>query len=693
MTSLASISSMRQVLAALARVPGDKTVILISGGWPLDDREQQTLMTTIADEAAAARATIHSMYVGSSTASASRRTVSTTPVNDEWLRAWPLETLSSMTGGGSFRVEVGAESAFNRLQRELRGYYRLGVEQDALDRDGKPRRMKVQVARGGVTVRARNIFDIRTYHDRDWAAQLATALDAPIVATGIGLRVTSYLAPSPEDPSKVKLVLTGEASRVDPGEATIQVLVRDLEGNRIVSGEQPIGRPVGDGLTFSANLPIEPGSYIIRVAVVDGNGRVGSVDHRAEARPVSLGPVSAAGPVLIRVPIGQGEPRFALSDVRQDERLALQLELQGDGDRIGTEEVSFEIAADAKGPALLHADAEVGRSSRAGSTVAHAVADMRVLPPGEYVARATITEGGTTVGTLHRRFVLVEAPRTPIPDASIVSSTAAARLSAVHGPSRAVVSIPRFGVEQVLQPAVLTTFLDQVAARPDAAAPMIRDLIASARTGDVAQIHVSDVLAAESPVAAFLHGLSLLSQKQLEPAAAAFRSAMRASADFYPAMVYLGACYAAGGKDKEAAGAWRTALIKESDAPALHLLLADALLRQEKGELALQALDNARARWPADDDLKRRFVIAALLTGEYADGLAALDELIDSRADDEPSLAAGLLALYEAVMHGNPIEDVDKDRARMIRLADAYRTRGGPSLALIDSWLAAAKAK
>ena len=40
MTSQASINSLRQLLAALERVRGDKTVILISGGWPLDEREQ-----------------------------------------------------------------------------------------------------------------------------------------------------------------------------------------------------------------------------------------------------------------------------------------------------------------------------------------------------------------------------------------------------------------------------------------------------------------------------------------------------------------------------------------------------------------------------------------------------------------------------------------------------------------------------
>ena len=63
--------------------------------------------------------------------------------------------LASMTGGGSFRAEVNAEAAFERLGRELAGYYRLGVEKDPADQDCKQRRMKVQVSRGPASTFAR----------------------------------------------------------------------------------------------------------------------------------------------------------------------------------------------------------------------------------------------------------------------------------------------------------------------------------------------------------------------------------------------------------------------------------------------------------------------------------------------------------------------------------------------------------
>ena len=694
MTSLTSLTSFRQVLAGLERIPGDKTVIMVSGGWPLDEREQNSLIATVADEAAAARATLFTLFVPTSTSSASRRLASATPANDHWLHSWPLETLASMSGGGSFRVDVGAESAFERLGREMSGFYRLGVEREATDVDGRSRKMKVQVSRGSVTVRAREIFDARTFGDRNAAARLASALDSPIPATGIGLRVTSYLASNPDDESRFKVVLAGEATRVDPGEAEFQLVVRDLEGNRLLAGEKPLGEPTGDGLSFSANLTLAPGSYIIRIAVIDGAGRVGSVDHRAEVRPVPLAGVTATGPLLVRVPTGgDSQPRIALDTVRQNERLALQVDLASDDGSLSDTDVVFEIAATDDGPSLVQSVAHVTRSRRSASVMAQAVADMRVLPPGQYIARAKVRAANQPVGEVRRAFMVTEPLPAALTDATVVSPTVLGKLAPARPSGRAVISVPPFAVDQVLSPQVLGAFLERVAARPDAAAPQIRDVVERARSSQIAQLEVSDVLAAESPVASFLRGLSLLANKKLEPAAQAFRRAMRGSVDFYPAMIYLGACYAAGGNDKEAAGAWRTALIKEGDALALHLMLADAQLRQNHGDQALETLDSARNRWPADDGLKRRFVLAAMQAGEYGDGLLTLDELVERHADDENTLLAGLLALYDSFMSGRPVEDQDKDRARMTRLAEAYKARGGGSVALIDTWLGAAAAK
>jgi VWFA-related protein len=691
MTSFASLTALRQALGVLARVKGDKTIVLISGGLPLDEREHTSVLSTVADDAAAAHATFYSIFVPSSNMSVTRRTMSTSPIMDQQVNSWPLETLAGMTGGSSYRADVGADGVFDRLGRELAGYYRLGVEKLASDAAGKPRRLKVQVARNGTNVRARDLFDVRTYEDRDWTARLADALVSPIAATGLGLRVTSYVAPDPEDNTRVKLVLAGEASRLQPGQATFQVVVRNLEGQEVTSGEQPLGEVSESRLPFSTNVNVAPGSYVVRLAVMDSAGHVGSVDHRVEARRLALGPLSASGPMLVRVPARREQrPRLAIDTVQQDERLALQMDLEGDQGFLSGTKVVFEIAATADGPALVTIDGEPAPTTNERSLTAQAVADVRVLPPGAYVARAKVHAGPESVGELHRAFAITEAPKL------VAETTTEATVSKATPPperlaARAAGTVPRFALDQVLAPRVVGEYLDRVALRPDATSPALRELMDRARTASIRDLVVSDALAAEAPVLApFLKGLMLLSQGKVDPAASAFRTAMRASADFYPAMVYLGACYAARGQDKEAAGAWNTALIKERDARTVHVLLADALMRSGREDLALQALERARSRWPDDHELKRRFAVAAIAGGRYADGLQAVDDLLGGQVDDEPMLALALLALYDAFVSEKPIEDVGRDRERMTRLAGLYRTRGGPSLALVETWVAAA---
>jgi hypothetical protein len=314
--------------------------------------------------------------------------------------------------------------------------------------------------------------------------------------------VTSYLTADPDDSTRLKVMLAGEASRMQPGEATFQLLVRDLEGKSILSGEKPLGDAAGDVLPFSAEIPVTPGSYIVRLAVMDSAGHVGSIDHRVDARQVSLGALAASRPLLVRVPSGQNaQPRLALDGVRQDERLAIQVDLEGERDPLATAGVLFEIASAADGPALVQTPAAMSRGSREGSMLAQAVADIRVLPAGRYTVRAKVSSGSQALGDVVRTFTVIEAPR-ELSDTVTTSLDAPGRRVATRLTARG--TVPAFALDQVLSPPMLGAFLDRVAARPDAASPAIRELLARARTADLAALDVADSLAADVPVAAFL---------------------------------------------------------------------------------------------------------------------------------------------------------------------------------------------
>ena len=359
-------STARAPRASARRQDGD----LISGGWPLDERDELSLVSQVASEASAARATVFSVYVPASSYSADRRMMSSTPLADDSINSGPLETLAGMTGGTSFRTEVGSEAVFERLARELAGYYRVGIEKDPSDGAAAGRRMKVQVSRGGATGRAREVFDVPTYEDRDWSARLAAAIDGPVLATEVGLRMTTYLSADPADSTRLRLLVSGEATRAQRGDGVLHVAVKSLDGRKVTGGQVAINNSGGDVLPFSMNLGVPPGSYVVRLGVIDSAGHVGSVDHRVDVHDVPLGPMSATGPILLAVPAGTGgEPRLALSGVRQDERLAFEVDSVGPKDRLSDVSVEFEIADLGGTTPLLHSPAFLVPGTREGAVI------------------------------------------------------------------------------------------------------------------------------------------------------------------------------------------------------------------------------------------------------------------------------------------------------------------------------------
>ena len=65
------------------------------------------------------------------------------------------EALAAFTGARLMRAQFNPGPLFERIERELSGYYLLGVQSRPTDRDKERRGIKVSVARDGVRVRAR----------------------------------------------------------------------------------------------------------------------------------------------------------------------------------------------------------------------------------------------------------------------------------------------------------------------------------------------------------------------------------------------------------------------------------------------------------------------------------------------------------------------------------------------------------
>jgi tetratricopeptide (TPR) repeat protein len=186
--------------------------------------------------------------------------------------------------------------------------------------------------------------------------------------------------------------------------------------------------------------------------------------------------------------------------------------------------------------------------------------------------------------------------------------------------------------------------------------------------------------------AVFLKGIVLLQRGDLNGAAGKFRNALRTDSEFYSAAFYLGACYAAGGKDRDAAGAWQMSLITESNAPFVYTLLGDALLRLRDMDQAVDVLTEAQALWPADDQVTLRLGTALAMAGKSAEAITALEPYLQTHPTDHERLFLALRALYEARSTGRVLASAEADRALFIRYADAYKAARGPQLALVEQW-------
>jgi tetratricopeptide (TPR) repeat protein len=187
---------------------------------------------------------------------------------------------------------------------------------------------------------------------------------------------------------------------------------------------------------------------------------------------------------------------------------------------------------------------------------------------------------------------------------------------------------------------------------------------------------------------AFLKGLALFGMGELEPAAAQFRASLDVAPDFLPAAFYLGACYAAGGRDREAVGAWQAALITESDARIIYDVLGDALLRLQDADEAASVLTEARDKWIDDDRFVPRLAASEALRRKPREAIALLDGYIERQPSDADALLLALRLLYDARSAGGRVLSAADDIELARRYAELYKAAGGARQALVDRWVA-----
>lgn len=688
-----TVSALEGLLKGLGALQQPINIVMISEGlFVARDRQN---MAEIARRAAEARATIHVIRPGQSYFDIDDTAApGVSRFYEDGLLAEGLEQLAGQTRGTIATVTGSAQIAFDRLGRELSGYYLLGFEPTAADRTGRERRIRVQVKPRGLTVRARPTFVIR--EEAAAAAHAATALDhvkelmsAPLPTRGLPMRVASYTA-TDAGSSKIRVVIAAEIGdqATDAAEWPVGVMVLDKNDRAVVSRAGPSklepASPRGPSpRLLLTSLLLDPGEYTLRLAAVDDAGRMGSVHHSFNARFTPAGKLNVSDLVLLSQPLeAGGAPRPRPSAVIDTEGISALIEITStDQNLLARARVTVQIADGENGSALVNVEARQATRG-AGQRAFAARLNLGVLPPGEYIARALITAPGQPETRVMRAFELapIAAPPTEPVDLGVPLDPDAppAPLAAV----KIFAPVPRFVKDTVLVPGVLRPFLDGLEdAHPPS--PAVAAVLEQARHGVYAAPSEPGATPDDEAALTFIRGLSSMQKGEMNQAAAWFQQTLKGASDFLGAAFYLGATHAALGRDKEAAGAWQMALLSENPA-AVYPALVDALLRIGDGRQALDLIEEAPDAWPDDNQRIRRQATALAMLGDYTGALPKLVELLDTKNDDQPLLFIAIQVLYKIHAERGGLDANHK--ARFANYVGRHQNLGGPDRAIVETW-------
>jgi tetratricopeptide (TPR) repeat protein len=299
---------------------------------------------------------------------------------------------------------------------------------------------------------------------------------------------------------------------------------------------------------------------------------------------------------------------------------------------------------------------------------------VALLADGDYVARVVLMSNGRAVGRVTRPWTLRRnSPTPPAPAAPIVD---------------ALIPIAVFDLRPLLTRQAVAVMLDYL--QPATHPPLPEALtpaLGLSRIGRFAEARtIAEQSGATHHARPFFIGLGALAAGDLNTAAQAFADALKAAPDLLPATFYLGACYAAAGRDADAVLAWRTGLLTDARAPWTYTTMADALLRSQNVRLALDVLTSAVQQWPEDAGVRARLGAALLLAGLPVDAVRTMTPLLTAGATDSSHWWIGLRAMHLVYASGRTVDTVERDLATFDQWAAGYASAGGREADVVASW-------
>ena len=208
-----------------------------------------------------------------------------------------------------------ASGALERVATDINYFYQLGVEGQPTDSNGKLHRVKIEVTRPNVSVRApAEIAAMRPVKSGDSDA-LKNALSQPTDLSEIPFEIASYVTHA-DEPSQVRVVVvatTPDTADFAPAEWGY-IITKD--GKEVGGSHEQISPELRRHWTGTSGLVVAPGRYRVRAAVLAVDGRIGTLDLPLTAGLRAAGDVTTSDLMIGSLDEGRllPRPRLAQSD-------------------------------------------------------------------------------------------------------------------------------------------------------------------------------------------------------------------------------------------------------------------------------------------------------------------------------------------------------------------------------------------
>jgi VWFA-related protein len=303
-----TLGAVRFVLSGMVRMPGRKSIVLVSEGFAMEDetghrKGRSDALGALTDLANRASVVIYSVDPSGLSAMVSSGVAA-------FGRAG-LAGLANDTGGLLLADTNDLSGAIARVLDDQRGYYLIGYTPEP----SSPRRkgeasyhvIRVSTRRRGLRVRSRRgFYPVSAAEERieptDPVQRLVEAVQSPFSAPDLGLRLTTIFEHDEERGSVVRSLLHIDArgltftERPDGSrEAELQLLTMMFAGDgravasagrqqRIAVRAETFEAALKGGLVYSFETPVaEPGGYQARAGVMDrASGRLASASQFVE---------------------------------------------------------------------------------------------------------------------------------------------------------------------------------------------------------------------------------------------------------------------------------------------------------------------------------------------------------------------------------------------------------------------------